>query len=105
MLESFLISGVLGFFIGKLITGRIALLVGVVICALASLGLSVLSNLTLTRNDMIPLQSMLDMHTSPSTIGIVLIVSLASVNMGWKRRRDLEKSKKLMQDINSDHHQ
>jgi hypothetical protein len=91
---------VLGYFVGSKLNSRVTALAGGLVCSLLGLAVSAYLTMALSDDGSGVKQALLSAHFTPNAIGISVLLGVLGASLGFRRRKDKDRQKQLMEEIN-----
>jgi hypothetical protein len=91
---------VLGYFVGSKLNSRLTALAGGLFCGVIGLAVGAYLTMGLSDDGSGVKQALLSSYFTPNAIGISMLWGVLGASLGFKRRKDKDRQKQLMEELN-----
>ena len=95
-----LLSAALAYFVGANFKSRFGALIGGLVAGLCGLALSAYFLTAIPNDSSGVLDAMISTHFTPTSISTALLMGVFGASFGFRRRKDKDRQKQLMEEIN-----
>ena len=97
-----LLPAALAYFVGANFKSRFSAVIGGLVAGLCGLALSAYFLTAMPNDDSGMIDAMISTHFTPTSISTALLFGLFGASLGFRRRKDKDRQKQLMEEINQE---